>query len=80
MKSCFFFPKREKIICLGKKIELGRVQKEILFSMVSGVRVHCIINFFMAFFNISALEEKEVIDGYRGRAIHTGTMTLCIGR
>lgn len=30
----------------------------------------------MAFFNISALEEKEVIDGYRGRAIHTGTMTF----
>ena len=30
----------------------------------------------MAFFNISALDEKEVIPGYRGRTIHTGTMTF----
>lgn len=30
----------------------------------------------MPFHNISALTEKEVIAGYRGRAIHTGTMTF----
>lgn len=29
----------------------------------------------MPFFNISDLHEKEVIEGYKGRAIHTGTMT-----
>ncbi len=30
----------------------------------------------MPFFDISALNEKEVIAGYRGKAIHTGTMTF----
>lgn len=30
----------------------------------------------MPFFNITDLNEKEVIAGYRGRTIHTGTMTF----
>lgn len=29
----------------------------------------------MAFVDINTLTEKEVIPGYKGRAIHTGTMT-----
>lgn len=29
----------------------------------------------MPFFDISDLNEKEIISGYNGRAIHTGTMT-----
>lgn len=34
----------------------------------------------MPFFDISALDEKEVIKGYKGRAIHTGTMTFMYWR
>ncbi len=34
----------------------------------------------MPFFNISTLSEKEVIPGYRGRTIHTGTMTFMYWR
>lgn len=30
----------------------------------------------MPFFNISNLNEKEVVTGYKGRAIHTGTLTF----
>jgi quercetin dioxygenase-like cupin family protein len=30
----------------------------------------------MPFFDISTLIEKEVIAGYKGKAIHTGTMTF----
>jgi len=30
----------------------------------------------MSFINIDDLNEKEVIPGYRGRALHTGTMTF----
>src|SRR5437899_2842613 len=30
----------------------------------------------MPFFDVSNLSEKEIIKGYRGRAIHTGTMTF----
>lgn len=30
----------------------------------------------MAFIEIDALNEKEIIPGYRGRAVHTGTMTF----
>lgn len=30
----------------------------------------------MPFFNISDIIEKEVISGYKGRAVHTGTMTF----
>jgi quercetin dioxygenase-like cupin family protein len=30
----------------------------------------------MPFVNIETLNEKEVIPGYRGRTIHTGTMTF----
>jgi quercetin dioxygenase-like cupin family protein len=30
----------------------------------------------MAFVDIASLKEKQVIAGYTGRAIHTGTMTL----
>ena len=30
----------------------------------------------MPFVEINSLNEKEVIPGYRGRAIHTGTMTF----
>ncbi len=30
----------------------------------------------MPFFDISTLNEKEVIKGYKGRAIHTSTMTF----
>ncbi len=30
----------------------------------------------MPFFNLSDLNEKEVINGYRGKSVHTGTMTF----
>jgi quercetin dioxygenase-like cupin family protein len=30
----------------------------------------------MPFIDISDLNEKEIIPGYRGRAVHTGTMTF----
>lgn len=30
----------------------------------------------MPFFTISDMNEKEVINGYKGRAVHTGTMTF----
>jgi quercetin dioxygenase-like cupin family protein len=30
----------------------------------------------MYFFEVDSLTEKEVIPGYRGRSIHTGTMTF----
>lgn len=30
----------------------------------------------MPFFTISNINEKEVIKGYKGRAVHTGTMTF----
>jgi len=29
----------------------------------------------MYFFEVDSLQEKEVVPGYRGRALHTGTMT-----
>lgn len=30
----------------------------------------------MAFVDVSTLNEKEVLPGYRGKAVHTGTMTF----
>lgn len=30
----------------------------------------------MAFIDVASLGEKKVIEGYTGRAVHTGTMTL----
>src|SRR5829696_6111476 len=30
----------------------------------------------MAFIEVEALKQKQVIEGYKGRAIHTGTMTF----
>lgn len=30
----------------------------------------------MPFYNVDTLKEKEVIAGYKGRTIHTGTMTF----
>ena len=33
-------------------------------------------NIFMPFIDINTLTEKEVIPGYKGKTIHTGTMTF----